>query len=114
MTPSELFEKYTFHDSLLEKADYYPTDKTAVLEIDFCYWQQNDYTDKMPETGIIHLRFSGVASFSFPSYPMNSDEIVRVRRNSDNTVILTVYNDLAEEYHELSITADSVIMETLE
>lgn len=114
MTPSELFKRYTFHDSLLEKADYSPAFKTAVLEIDFCYWQQNDYTDAMPETGIIHLRFSGVAGFSFPSYPLNSDEIVRVRCDTDNTVILTVYNDLTEEYHELSVTADSVIMEIWE
>lgn len=114
MTLPELFKKYTFHDSLLEKADYSPTDKNAVLEIDFCYWQQNDYTDAMPETGIIHLRFSGVTEFSFPAYPLNSDEIVRIRCDSHNTVILTVYNDLTEEYHELSVTADSVIMETLE
>jgi hypothetical protein len=114
MTPSELFKKYTFHDSLLEKADDSPTDKTAVLEIDFCYWQQNDYTDTLPETGILRLRFSGVTKFSFPTYPMNSDEIVRVRCDSENSVIITVYSDLTEEYHELSVTADSVIMETLE
>ena len=114
MTPFELFKRYIFHDSLLEKADYSPTDKTAVLEIDFCYWQQSDYTDKMPETGRIQLRFSGVTEFSFPTYPMDSDEIVRVRCDSENTVVMTVYSDLTEEYHKLSVTADSVIMETLE
>ncbi len=114
MSLSELFKKYIFHDSLLEKVDYSPTDKTVVLEIDFCYWQQNDFTDTMPETGILRLCFSGVTEFSFPAYPMNSDEIVRVRCDSENTVVMTVYSDLAEEYYEIFVTADSVIMETLE
>ena len=85
-----------------------------ILEIDFCYWQQHDYTDIMPETGIIHLRFSGVMEFCFPTYPINSDEIVRVRCDSKNTVVMTVYSDLADEYHVLSLTADSVTMETPE
>lgn len=108
MTISEFFSEYNLHDSLLESINYDEERKTITLEIDFCYWQQESYTDDMPETGMIKLIFSNVTKFDYTPFSINSDEIIGVNNNSDGELYLEFFNDRTEECHSLSIIAEEV------
>ena len=108
MIIAQLFKKFNFYDSLLERVSCDLERKEVVLEIDFCYWQQVDYRDDMPETGLVRLVFSCVSAFEFDPYEICSDEIVKVACSDADTVLLEVYNDCADEYHTIRITADNV------
>ncbi len=113
MTINEFIQKYNLHDSLLEKVDYDEKNKSVKLEIDFCYWQQLDYTDDMPETWIITIEFIGVNKFDFTPYQINSDEIVEISHNEKNEIALTVMNDISGKYMDLIIHADDVTVKTI-
>lgn len=108
MTIKEFIQNYNLHDSLLEKIDYDEETATVNLYVDFCYWQQNNYTDEMPETGNIVIKFIGCTLLHYSPYQINSDEISKVVSNKENEIVLTVFNDLSENYIEIIINASSV------
>lgn len=112
MTIKEFVQNYNLHDSLLERIDYDKEAATVTLHVDFCYWQQNSYTDEMPETGNIIIKFSKCVDFQYIPYRINSDEISKVVSNNENEIVLTVFNDLSGKYIELKIIASSVSVQT--
>jgi len=75
MRLDELLKKYCFHDSLLESIAYNEQLKTAVFEIDFCNWAQENYTDAQPETMMISLHFREVKSINNYSVYLDSSTI---------------------------------------
>ena len=112
MTIKEFIQNYNLHDSLLEGIDYDEKAATVKLYVDFCYWQQDGYTDEMPETGNIVIKFSKCADFQYSSYRINSDEISKVVSNNENEIVLTVFNDLSGKYIEIKIEASAVSVQT--
>ena len=104
----EFVDKYNLHDSLLEQVEYDENSTSVCLTVDFCYWQQNDYSDEMPETGIIKILFSGINEFKYTPYCLNSDEIVDVNFNADDEFMLKTYNDINDTYHTIYIKASEV------
>ncbi len=108
MTISDFFSKYNLHDSLLENINYDEKRRIVTLEIDFCYWLQENYTGDMPETGMITLIFSNVIKFDYTPFSINSDEIISVNNNSDGKLYLEFFNDITEECHSLCIIAEQV------
>ena len=108
MTINEFVKKYNLHDSLMEDIKYDSNSKTIKFIVDFCYWQQDDYREEMPETGLIIIEFSGNVELSYIPYHINSDEIIRVFLSESNTLHLIVFNDLSEESHEIIVKADDV------
>ena len=105
------FESYHLHDSLLENVEIDEAAKTVMLTVDFCFWQQDNYDSRKPETGIIHILFSDVSQVSFEPYKMNSDEIAPCELLDGNIFKLIVYNDVSETYHSISIRAEDVAVE---
>ena len=105
------FESYHLHDSLLENVEIDEAAKTVMLTVDFCFWQQDNYDSRKPETGIIHILFSAVSQVSFEPYKMNSDEIATCELLDGNILKLIVYNDVSETYHSISIRAEDVAVE---
>lgn len=112
MTIKEFTQNYNLHDSLLEKIDYDEKAATVKLYVDFCYWLQNSYTDEMPETGNIVIKFSECEDLQYNPYRINNDEISKVISNNENEIVLTVFNDLSEKYIEIKIKASSVSVQT--
>lgn len=108
MTISELCKKYNLHDSLIEGISYDRVKNVIIIDVDFCYWQQEQYINDMKETGKIKLIFSGVLNFNYTQYPINSDEIISINNTSDNELFLEVYSDVTEECHCLNISAKQV------
>ena len=101
----EFIEKYNLHDSLLEKSEY--DGQTARLFIDFCYWQQDWYTDDMPETGNIIVTFGGCTGFYCPPFQSDSDEILSVSA-SENRLTLSIYNCPSDDCICITINAAAV------
>lgn len=108
MTINNFIKKYNLHDSLLESINYNKKDSTVTLEIDFCYWQQKNYTSIMQETGMIRLIFSNVYEFNCTPFSINSDEIINVSSNSKDRLYIEFYNDVTNECHSACIAAKQV------
>lgn len=108
MNISEFCKNYNLHDSLLESVNYDKEKEIVTLEIDFGYWLQKNYTDDIPETGMITLIFSNVSKFDCASFSINSDEIINIENVSENELYLEVYNDITDECHNLTIIATQV------
>ena len=113
MTIKEFIQNYNLHDSLLEKVEYDSDAKIVKLSIDFCYWQQKDYTDDMPETGMIVVQFNNISTFDFPSYQINSDEIVEVVYKEGRGIIFTMFNDISSDYKDLAIDSENITVQKL-
>lgn len=108
MTISEFFRNYNLHDSLLEIVEYNKANKTVMLEIDFCYWQQENYTDDMKERGMVTLVFSDVNKFDYVPFDIDSDKIINIGNDSENELYIEVYNDITEKRHSICIDAKMV------
>lgn len=108
MKCKEFIDKYNLHDSLLERVEYDKNLAKVCLTIDFCYWQQTEYSDQKPETGIIQLCFSGIDVFRHTSYCINSDEIVEAVSNDIDEFEIKVYNDTTDAYYVFYIRATEV------
>ena len=109
MTINEFVNKYNLHDSLLENITYDETDKKAILSIDFCYWQQEDYQDDTDETGMIVIEFDEVELLKYVPYQINSDEIVDIS-HEDDKITLTVFNDILNDNVDIIIKAKTVMV----
>lgn len=107
MKIEKFIQKYNLQDSLLEEVEYNKEKKIARLTIDFCYWQQENYTEDVPETGDISIEFQEVDELCYESYPINSDEIVSASLEG-NKLELMVFNDVLGEYKKIAISAKDV------
>ena len=114
MTISEFIKKYNLHDSLIESIDYDKNNCSVRINIDFCYWQQEYYTDDMQETGEIQIIFSKVSKFECVPVEINCDGIIDVRQTEDNEMYLEFLNDKTEECHSLTIAAESVSVSSIQ
>jgi len=108
MKIDEFITNYNLHDSLLEDIKYDISNNIVLLIVDFCYWQQNNYKNETPETGTIIIEFSETTELLYEPYKINSDEILKVYSNKENTITIMVYNDLSEECKEITIKANNV------
>lgn len=113
MKLNEFIEKHNLHDSLLESIEHDGKQKIVKLIIDFCYWQQDNYKEGTPETGLIVIEFTDVSNFTYLPYQINSDEIIDVVCNNDS-IIFVVYNDIEETHKNISITAKDVFINAIE
>ena len=112
MNPVDFTKKYNLHDSLLEKLEISKDNRTVTLTVDFCYWQQNEYTQGEPETGMVKAVFTEVESVVFEPFQINSDEIMRCAAEGRRTEI-EVYSDKTKSCHVISITAGNVVMQSV-
>ncbi|MBQ7703547.1 MAG: hypothetical protein IJT40_04140 [Firmicutes bacterium] len=108
MTINSFLSEHYLHDSLVEKVTY--ESNTVDLIIDFCFWMQDGYRENEPETGIIHLHFPDVTSFSGPSGPIDDYSILEADY-LDDCFTLLLMDDFNNTSYELKITSASGIVE---
>ena len=61
MTIQTFIEKYYLHDSLITKITHNET--SVNIEVEFCYWQQENYKEGDSEVGMIEISFSDISFF---------------------------------------------------
>lgn len=110
MQLSEFFKKYNFHDSVLEAIAYLPERKQLILEIDFCYWMQDDWTNCGEETGILYLTLKNVSSFECIPTMIYGASILSADCPSDDSVEISLFGEIGpyQTHHLLSVTAESM------
>jgi len=113
MTITELVEKYYFHDSSIDKVEYYPEKREATLLIDFCNWMQDDYSSDKDENIVLKLVFTNVSGISgeTPLFDVNMIFDCDAVDNGRAIEFFTERTDIAnhtEEYHTLRIVAEDV------
>ena len=59
MTIQTFIEKYYLHDSLITKITHNET--SVNIEVEFCYWQQENYKEGDSEVGMIEISFSDIS-----------------------------------------------------
>lgn len=104
MTINSFLSEHYLHDSLVEKVTY--ENNTVDLTIDFCFWMQDGYRENEPETGIIHLHFTDVASFSGPSGPLDDYSILEADYQ-EGCLTLLLMDDFNNTSYEVKITSAS-------
>ncbi len=104
----EFAKRYNLHDSLLERIVFDEAKKTAELTIDFCCWQQPDYKENDPETGLVTLLFVDITKLDRDEHSISSDEIVQCTCLDDNTLALQVRSDMTGNCHTIVISAGAV------
>ena len=107
MNINEFVKQHNLIGSLLENISVCDVEKSLYLEIDYCYWQQSNYNDADPETGIVVFKFEDCAFYAFDNHELNSDEIVKVEI-LDNEISICVESDLTGEYHHIRINCSNV------
>lgn len=114
MTLSEFNNKYRLEDSLLEKIEVNDRAGIVRLVVDFCFWQQPEYNEKAPETGMVHIDFSNVKSIRYDGWKINSDEILQcIYDKMTDTLQIDVLNDITYKKHSIYIKATSVSLKPL-
>jgi len=108
MTLLELFTKYEFHDSLLNKIEYTPEQKTLIFEIDFCYFMQKEYNDGEPENGIIKLIFNDVENYNNITGEFDMLSILETKLSDNKCITFNILNDVTNDFYELSIETNNV------
>ena len=108
MTINNFLSDHYLHDSLVEKVAH--ENNTVDITIDFCFWMQEGYSENEPETGIIHLHFPDVTSFSGPSGSLDDYSILEANYQ-DGCFILLLMDDFNNTSYELKITSESGTVE---
>ena len=117
MTIEQFAEKYSLHDSNLEKVDFDADKKILVILIKYCWWWK-DCSDKREDiNGSIRVTFKEVSLFE---YDIDIAEKIFVNIDSEirsgdldadgNFIIVAVEDD----YYQIKIRAASVDVEELE
>lgn len=104
MIINEFLSNHYLHDSLVENVEY--ENNTADLTIDFCFWMQEGYCENEPETGIIHLHFPDVTSFSGPLGPLDDYSILEANYQN-GCLTLLLMDDFNNTTYELKLTSSS-------
>ncbi len=112
MKLQELEKKYYMHDSYFEKVEYNEQARTALTLVNFAFWMQDWYDDKNPENGILRLEFANVETFNYTADvdKVTQGSIIRTEIK-DDMLVFAIYDDVSDEYSELSIRAEDVVVE---
>lgn len=108
MTISAFIQTYNLHDSLLESITVDKDEKTVRLGIDFCYWQQGDYDDRLPETGLAHVHFFDVERVDYEPWEINSDDILQCAYDNETNTFRMDVLDASYDLHSIRIKATHV------
>lgn len=63
MKPSQFFQKFYLHDSIVNEIRHDPHKKECVFNIEFCNWMQDSYKDSDPEVILGDLIITGITMF---------------------------------------------------
>ena len=110
MTLSDLFENYCFHDSRLTAVAYNTSKSELEIDVDFCYWMQDDYQEGDPEIGSLLLTFNGVRDFNPPDGLGGRHRILGLELVDNSEFVFVLLDPQKEDVIRLCIKAESVSM----
>ena len=112
MTIQTFIEKYYLHDSLITKITHNET--SVNIEVEFCYWQQENYKEGDLEVGMIEISFSDISFFDSGSLSGEIDyySILEAEIDAD-ILIINLLDDFNDEYYTISIKADKVAVKKI-
>lgn len=115
MSVKEFIDKYNLHDSFFKEVKYDQSTKTLSLLIDFSFWMQNDYVEGEPESGILRVTFRGVESYTCPQGDPCGDfaEILDAKIDEQGRCIISLSDDMKNDYFEMQIHAKDVSVSTV-
>ncbi len=119
---SELERKYDFHDSAIEKFQFFDIDRCIRIQIRLCNWRQLTYNEKTePETINGYLLFKNVTEYSIDtSVDIEDEQILKMevvngkkeQNQEELKFVITVKEEVGVSI--LRIRADDVIWEVIE
>ena len=104
MTINDFLNKYYLHDSLVKNVS--SQNNKVELTIDFCFWMQENYQEKDPETGIIHMVLPNASIISGPTGDLDDYSILEVEYH-DNCIFLLIMDDFHNLSYEIKIHSSS-------
>ncbi|MBR4204459.1 MAG: hypothetical protein IKQ92_03185 [Clostridia bacterium] len=115
MTVSAFDCANNLHDSTIERLEYFPDKRIAVLTIDFAIWFQGWFVHGMPENGYLLAVFENVGRVRVPDGFTFSDNTVYLSEYRDGALRLFCgwHPDAGEDYGEIAIEAESVSVQIL-
>ena len=111
MTAHEFVENYIMHDSLVDSVEVHDYGATIVLLLDFAFWMQPGYNETDPETGTLKIIFNNVSEFSISENVDWNTVSILDTADSEGMVKFSLMNDLTDEYLELIIRSNHIIVE---
>ncbi len=107
MKIKSLLEKYSFHDSTIERINYNSIKNVLTITIDFCYWMQNGFVDRNKENGLVDLVFNDVYEYDNLLGDIDSFTILDILEISKGIKfnIIDAYN---QKYYNLSIECSDI------
>lgn len=104
MKPTEFFEKFNLHDSLVNNV--YFKDQKLILDLDLCNWKQSNYREEQPEIINGLLTFSNAQEYEteLKLFVPDSNEILEV------TVTSTKENPALEQVKLVLTSENDVII----
>ena len=110
MTLEKFVDDYNMHDSLIDSITVEENGNTVRILIDFAFWMQDHYQESDPETGPLEVCFQNVSRYDHPeNLPLEEISILKtfIREGS---IVFALLNDVTDEYFEIQIVADEVIV----
>ena len=117
MTIEQFAEKYSLHDSSLEKVDFDAEKKILTLLIKYCWWWKDCSNKSEDINGSIRVIFKDVSLFEYDEdiaeklFSGIDSEILDGDLDGDGNFIIVAVED---DYYQIKIRAASVDVEELE
>ena len=112
MTIQTFIEKYYLHESLITKITHNET--SVNFEVEFCYWQQENYKEGSPEIGTIEISFSDISLYDSDGLSGEIDYFSILDAEIDNDILnINILDDFNDEYYTISIKADKVAVKKI-
>ena len=115
MTISAFDFANNLHDSTIERLEYFPDKRIAVMTVDFPIWFQNWFAEGMPEKGRLLAVFENVGQANVPDGFSFSDNTVDHNEYENGVLRLFCawHTGRGEEYGEIEIEAENVSVQIL-
>ena len=107
MKIKSLLEKYSFHDSTIERINYNSIKNVLTITIDFCYWMQIDFVNGNKENGLVDLVFSDVYEYDNLLGDIDSFTILDILETSKG-IKLNIEDAYNQKYYSISIQCSDV------
>lgn len=113
MNIKDFVKNYYLHDSGVQGIKYIKEQNILELDINFCYWLQDNYQEGTKETGDVKFVFSEVHIFKVNYFDIeegdfDDDCILECRMEDDGTLLLQMMKDVSGQYYEIHIGANNV------
>lgn len=108
MTIHDFIDNYNLHDSFIESISQNEEHGSIEFIINFCYWMQDDFIEGSRENGLLELVFTGVKPPKLDLSKNYCDYSILKTNENNGRIVFALYDDISNDYYELSFEADDV------